>query len=60
MKTGNAAKARIYFTDGRVSEFHDDRLAYQVWLALPRGVRAAFRGKRDERPVYPWDFVDQP
>ena len=39
--------ARIYFRDGRVSEFKDQQLAYQTWLSLPRGTRAAFRGKGD-------------
>ena len=52
--------ARIQFRDGRVVEFTDQSLAYQTWLALPRGVRAAFRGKGDARPVYPWDYADKP
>ena len=50
----------IYYRDGRVSTFTDERLAYQVWLSLPRGTRAAFRGKGDKRPVYAWDFADKP
>ena len=36
-------KARLYFNDG-VDEFREDALEYSVWLALPKGVRCAFRG----------------
>ena len=54
------APARILFRDGRVLAFNNPILAYQTWLALPRGVRAAFRGRGDVRPVYPWDFADKP
>lgn len=60
MKTQNPLPARIHFPDGRVLTFSDQPLAYQSWLALPRGVRAAFRGKGDARPVLPWDYADQP
>ena len=52
--------ARIYLRAGRVVEFSSQPLAYQTWLSLPRGVRAAFRGKGDIRPVYAWDYADQP
>jgi hypothetical protein len=54
-----AGKARLHFPDGRVEAFNDARLAYGVWLALPAGVRVAFRGPNDQRPVYPWDCVDR-
>ena len=54
----NEPKARIYHTDGRVQHWDDQSLAYAVWLALPNGVRVAFRRKNDDRPVYPWDCVD--
>jgi hypothetical protein len=37
--------ARIHFRDGRVLQFKEHMLAYQTWLSLPRGIRAAFRGK---------------
>ena len=60
MKPPRSLTARIFFSDGRISEFNDERLAYQTWLSLPRGIRAAFRGKGDSRPVYAWDFADQP
>ena len=56
----DARKARIYFRDGRVEHFENQVLAFAVWLALPRGVMAAFRGVGDHRPVYPWDYVDKP
>jgi hypothetical protein len=52
--------ARICYSDGRVSEFNDEQLAYQTWLSLPRGTRAAFRGNGDQRPVYAWDYADKP
>jgi len=52
--------ARILFRNGRVVEFNNQTLAYQTWLALPCGTRAAFRGQGDSRPVYSWDFADQP
>ena len=54
----DCSKARIYFTDGRVQHYGDQALAYAFWLALPKGVRAAFRGANDTQPVYPWDYVD--
>ena len=56
----NQPSARIYYGDGRVSEFNDQQLAYLTWLSLPRGTRAAFRGQGDTRPVYAWDYADQP
>ena len=52
--------ARIQFRDGRGVEFNHQTLAYQTWLSLPRGTRAAFRGQGDSRPVYPWDYADKP
>ena len=52
--------ARIYFIDGRIAEFTDGKLAYQTWLSLPRGTRAAFRSKGEARPVYAWDYADKP
>jgi len=51
-------KARLYFPDDRVTQYDDQKLAYAVWLALPKGTRAAFRGTNDTRPVYPWDYTD--
>lgn len=60
MKTRNQEPARIHFRDGRVSQFRDQKLAYQTWLSLPCGIGAAFRGKGDNRPVYAWDYADKP
>src|ERR1035441_6253999 len=51
-------KARVCFPDGRVTHYEDQKLAYALWLALPKGTRAAFRGANDTRPVYPWDYAD--
>ena len=56
----NTAKARLYYPDGRVEHYADGCLAYAVWLALPRGVRCAFRGAGDQRPVYSHDYADKP
>jgi hypothetical protein len=60
MKSNRETSARIHFRDGRVLEFKNQNLAYQTWLSLPRGTRAAFRGKGDKRPVYAWDCADKP
>ena len=49
-------KARVCFPDGRVTHYAGQKLAYALWLALPMGIRAAFRGANDARPVYPWDL----
>ena len=59
-KRVDTTKARIYFAEGRVESFEDQRFAFARWLALPKGVQAAFRGKNDTTPVYPWDCVDKP
>jgi hypothetical protein len=53
------AKSRIYYKDGRIEEYVRQGEAYGLWLALPRGVRAAFRGAGDATPVYSHDFVDR-
>lgn len=57
---GDTTKARLFYSDGEVAEYDDQALAYQIWLAMPRGVKIAFRGKDDTRPVYSWDCVDRP
>jgi len=59
MKARQQPSARIYFRDGRVLKIQNQRLAFQTWLSLPRGIGAAFRGKGDERPVYAWDYADK-
>lgn len=51
---------RIIHRDGRTYHFVDQRVAYAIWLALPRGTRAAFRGKGDATPVYSHDCLDTP
>jgi len=60
MKTDNSETVRIYYADGRISPFNDQRLAYTTWLSFVRGTRAAFRDKGDSRPVYAWDYTDKP
>jgi hypothetical protein len=59
MKTRQQQSIRIHFRDGRVLTFQNQKLAYQTWLSLSRGTRAAFRGKGDNRPVYAWDYADK-
>lgn len=56
----NHSLARVCLADGRVEYFRDQALAYALWLALPKGTRAAFRGRNDTRLVHPWDYVDAP
>ena len=53
-----ASTARLFFSNGQIMLFKDQQLAFRAWLALTRGVHAAFRGIGDNRPVYPWDYVD--
>ncbi len=55
---GDTTTARIFHPGGRVDRFEDQQVAYRLWLGLPKGVRAAFRGIGDASPVYPWDYVD--
>ena len=50
--------ARLYYPDGQIVHFVDPQLAYAVWLDLPKGIHAAFRGANDTRLVYPWDYAD--
>ena len=57
--TENQPPARIHFLNGRAAEVKDQQLAHQIWLSLPRGLRAAFRGKGDNRPVYAWGYTDK-
>lgn len=56
--THDTAKTRIIYSDGRISRYDDPKLAYAVYLALPVGVRAAFRSAGDATPVYLHDCVD--
>jgi hypothetical protein len=51
-------KARVCFPDGRVTHYGGQKLACAVWLALPKGIRAAFRGANHTRPVFPWDYAE--
>ena len=56
----NLDKARIFYPDGSIVEYDDQKLAYAIWLALDKGIRAAFRGAGDKTPVYSHDLVDKP
>ena len=61
MNAGNTEKARLIYSDGRIDCWPAalQHLALAVWYVLPRGVRAAFRGAGDARPVYSHDCVDR-
>ena len=54
---GDTTKARIFYRDGSIVEYEDQSLAYAVWLALPKHIPVAFRGKDDPTPVYSHDYV---
>jgi hypothetical protein len=58
-KSIDTRKARLYYLTGEVEHFKNQTFAFAVWLALPKGVRVAFRGANDTRPVYPWDCADK-
>lgn len=57
-RAADLTKARLFYSNGDVSTYADQSLAYQVWLAMPKGVRVAFRGINDATPVYSHDYVD--
>jgi hypothetical protein len=42
-----------------VLHFDDGASAYQCWLNLPRGIRAAMRNAGELLPIRSHDFVDQ-
>jgi hypothetical protein len=54
---GDTKFARIFYPDGRVY-CYKERYAYNFWLALPTGTKAAFRCINDMTPVYSHDYVD--
>ncbi len=56
-QVGNTKVARILYPDGRIIVYSSDKLAYQVYSSLPRGVKAAFRAAGDKTWVYPADFI---
>ena len=56
----DVTKARIYFNDGSIHHFENQTFAFAVWLGMPKGIRVAFRGANDARPVKAWDRVDMP
>lgn len=58
-KSIDTRKARLHYPNGEVEHFKYQPFAFAVWLALPKGVRVAFRGANDTRPVYPWDHADR-
>jgi hypothetical protein len=52
-------KARLFYSNGHVAAYDDQKMAYAVWLGQPKGVHVAFRGKGDETPVYSHDYADK-
>ena len=53
-----SAQTRLYFQDGHIEHYDDPKLAYSVYLSLPKGCRVCFRSANDARPVYSHDYVD--
>jgi hypothetical protein len=56
--------ARLYYPgdvnyDMYVENYTVQKHAYELWLALPKGIRCAFRGAGDTMPVYNHDLVDR-
>ena len=58
-RIGDHTKARIFYPDGRIDEWVDSAMAYAVYMALDKGIRAAFRAAGNKTPVYPHDYVDR-
>ena len=56
----DVTKTRLYYPDGRIVVYDDPVLAYAVWLALPKGVRCAFRSANETTPVHAHDYLDRP
>lgn len=56
---GDTKKARLFYSGGSRDEFHNQQLAYEIYMGARKGVRIAFRGKGDTTPVYPWELVDR-
>ena len=55
----DTGRARIYYGNGEVQHFTREVFAFAIWLALPKGTRAAFRSANDRRPVRAWNLVDR-
>ena len=53
----DVSRARIYYPNGEVEAFKNQVFAIVVWLALPKGKCAAFRGVHDSRPVRPSELA---
>jgi len=56
---GDISKARLFYPDGAVETYDNQKLAYEIWLGSRKGIRIAFRGKGDKTPVYSWDYLDK-
>jgi len=59
LKEGDTTKPRIIFSNGDISYYPTNQMAYQVWLGLPSGTMTAMRTAGDDSPVYPNDCVDR-
>jgi len=60
LRNNPARKARVLFPDGRVIEFDSNKLAYEFWIGLPKGQRAALRKIGDDSPVLSHEYVSNP
>lgn len=58
-KGADLTKARLFYSDQQVECYSDQKLAYQIWLSLRKGIRCAFRGIGDATPVYSHDYADR-
>jgi hypothetical protein len=58
-KRRDVRKTRIFYPDGRVVPYDDQRLAFSVWIDLPKGTRAAIRSPNDATPVHSCDYIDK-
>lgn len=53
----DTTKARLYYRDGTVKHYEDQKLARQIWLATAVGAMIAFRAANDSEPVYVWEYL---
>ena len=56
-KNADTTQARLYWADGQVSHYRDQRLAYAIYIGMPKETRIAFRGAGDKLEVFPWNLV---
>lgn len=55
----DVSKARIYYRNGLVDHYDNQKLACSTYFNLPKGIRCCFRGVGDKTPVYSHSYVDR-